>query len=191
MGFEQSGDSLEEYRHCCSHARPHRDLPGVGLFGRDASQPAPARIMAFRHAFVLLNGPRLRRLEWALQGALEAFAAKDVAKQEEAIIFGHPPRGKALVLPREAFSIATLQLRWGGHEALSMPRHVDGGASLLHMTLSLAGRRTVSFEHLGEDGKAVGWGDHTGHPPPPLRTRLGLYYGWMLTYVMAYHAIRQ
>lgn len=148
MGFELAGEALEEYRHCRSQEGPSSRLRGPALFGRDASLPAPPRIMAFRHALVLANGARLRALEASLREALAR------CKEQDAAIFGHQGGG-ALVLGRVAFSVATLQLRWGAAEPPPMPRHVDGGASLLHLSLTLAGQRTVSFEALRADGRSV------------------------------------
>eukprot|EP00929_Paragymnodinium_shiwhaense_P059648 TRINITY_DN29867_c0_g1_i1.p1 TRINITY_DN29867_c0_g1~~TRINITY_DN29867_c0_g1_i1.p1 ORF type:complete len:608 (+),score=144.64 TRINITY_DN29867_c0_g1_i1:181-2004(+) len=148
MGFEYHAESLEEYRHCCSQEAPSRSKRGFFLYGRDASAPCVPRIMAFRHAFMVLNGARLRRLEEQIAEVLAA------ASRDERSLFGLL-EGQALNLCRHAFSVATLQLRWGAPRQLAMTRHVDGGASLLHMSVALAGCRTVTFEHLDVDGKTV------------------------------------
>merc|ERR1712224_44444 len=112
MGFEgDRGDgAVEIYRHCHSQTHHNKDAK-VWLYGRSACKPAPFRIMAFRHALILLNGPWLRSLE--------------NVTSEESAAFGHC-NGSDLCLCRDGLSIATMQLRWGQREEMHMPWHVLG-----------------------------------------------------------------
>jgi len=141
-GFEEHGPAIELIQHCKSQDHPLGPCKGLSLFGLDASQPAPLRFMAFRHALVRVNATMLRHLQEALKVALSNSCSEIERKQ-----FGHTG-GDTLVLGKEAFSFATFQLRWGHHGPLTMGRHVDGGPSLLHLSLSLAGRRKFRSEAL-------------------------------------------
>lgn len=145
-GFGQHGRSLEVVRHCRSQAQPCLPCANLRLFGQDASLPAPRRLMAFRHALVTANAQNLRRLGKALQAVL-----RDHCDERERRVFGHHG-GTSLLLSRSAFAFATLQLRWGATAEATMARHVDGGPSLLHLALSLAGQRTVSCEFISSAG---------------------------------------
>jgi len=142
MGFEREKPAVEMYAHCRSQDGPCRKSDAK-LYGRCAAHPAPLRLMAFRHAFVTLNGQRLRLLEDALVDALAERAPNCVEQFEQL--------GCGLLkgLPRSAFSVATMQLRWGRRDAMEMERHVDGGASVLHMSISLFGFRKLRCEVLG------------------------------------------
>merc|ERR1712079_915333 len=90
---------------------------------------------------ILLNGNWLRALEEDIVKAMEN------RSENEADVLGHGDKGLSLTLA--TFSIATMQLRWGRREAMHMGRHVDGGASILHMSISLFGYRTLKSEVLG------------------------------------------
>ncbi|CAE8639860.1 unnamed protein product [Polarella glacialis] len=98
---------------------------------------------------ILINGERLRALEQEIVTAMEA------RSEEEVDIVGHG--GVGLTLARSAFSIATMQLRWGERGPMHMDRHVDGGPSIIHMSIALFGCRTLNCEVLNgeEDGSSV------------------------------------
>ncbi|CAE8672411.1 unnamed protein product [Polarella glacialis] len=140
-GFERHHSSVEEVRHCRSQECPAGRMPELRLFGKDASGPAPRRLMAFRHALICANSVWLRTLEDRIKAKLLQQCCTDQERQ----IFGHS-NGQSLNLCRAAFAFATLQLRWGKHEQLTMGRHVDGGASLLHLSIGFTGRRRLRCE---------------------------------------------
>jgi hypothetical protein len=141
MGFEKEQPAVEMYAHCHSQDSPMEESQ-QRLYGQDACRPAPIRIMAFRHAMMLINGSRLRALEEEIVQAMAFRSDEDIA------ILGHS--GVGLSLCRSAFSIATMQLRWGERGGMHMDRHVDGGPSILHMSLSLFGWRRLNCEVLGQ-----------------------------------------
>ena len=106
---------------------------GSSLLTMKLARPFPCpRFLAFREAFVSLNGAALDKLHLALQGALvdapeSGCNLNDLRKH-----------------PREWFvTQATLQITKEG-EAWQEPWHWDGGASLLHMGLTLWGERLLT-----------------------------------------------
>ena len=139
MGFEMDKPAVEMYAHCNSQSSPMCAFNQY-LYGRRACGPAPLPVMAFRHAMVLINGSRLRALEEEIVKAM-----KDRSEDENDIL-GYA--GVGLSLTRSAFAIATMQLRWGRRHAMHMGRHVDGGPSILHLSIGIFGRRTLKCEVL-------------------------------------------
>lgn len=142
IGFEKSRPAVEVYAHARSQDAPHKRVNAY-LYGRYAGNPAPACLMAYHHAFMRTNAPQLRQLEQHLMEATQARSPRGKR------IFGHGG-GLGLNLSRAAFSLVTLQMRWGKRDELEMPRHVDGGPSVLHMSIRIRGTRHLRCEILGD-----------------------------------------
>jgi hypothetical protein len=147
--------NVEHIMHSKSHSDCDRRVPGgFWFFGRDASNPCPQRLMAFRHACVSANSDWLRILDERLYRASRRYTqacGRVSAGQRPCNIL---PSGTTLA--RAEFSVATLQIGWGDTPLEKMPRHVDGGPSLLHLSLTLFGKRIVDNEVLVAGSNRVG-----------------------------------
>lgn len=148
-GFEAFEPAVEEIRHCKSQESARDCIDGLRLFGKDASRPAPARLMAFREALVMANVGLLQGLEQVLKESLQNRSAEELQQ------FGLDG-GRSLALTRAIFSFCTMQMRWGNlAEEVVMQRHIDGGPSLLHLSFALHGCRSLHTEFVerAEGGK--------------------------------------
>ena len=110
--------------------------PGLTLNGLDASQPNWERLRAFAQAFKRKNDKALRQIQSEYRRILRKMASKDRGVNGDAFLHDD--------ILDWAFDLGTVQLISAGDRR--EPLHFDGGASFLHIGLTLYGARTIHFK---------------------------------------------
>jgi len=138
-------DKKEDLNKADWHAVPHLP-PSCSIFVprravKAAVRRAPPRIVAFVHTFRAINQICWNTIIHGLQCLRRAHEIED-PKYPDSFA------GQALVSIIDVlrnsrhFGIVEAQVRWGD-KARKMPSHKDGATSLLHLSLTLGGKRTV------------------------------------------------
>ena len=107
----------------------------TGANGLDASQRAPAMLAAFAKAVKTANQRAFSELWWLLKQAMSAFSEQELGKN------GRQLRDLSVEdFFARVFDLVMMQVMVPGQHR-DDDKHCDGGASLLHLALSLRGRR--------------------------------------------------
>jgi hypothetical protein len=109
------------------------DRPPGKCNGLDASQPMPQRLVAFVRAFRKINEGTLSELHQRLQTALAKYSDEELKADGMKLRDVHPADW--------IFNYGMIQVMKPGRR--EDWKHIDGGASLLHLGLGLCGKRTV------------------------------------------------
>lgn len=142
--------------HTVPHLGPQAELFVPRAAKRGRLPRAPPRILAFIMAFRAVNQACWSAIVATLQGLKLAREAEDPG-------YGDSARGKLLGTLIECFKnsrhlgVVEAQVRWGEKDR-RMPSHKDGATSLLHLGLTIGGRRTFRagvFEASHAEGNSL------------------------------------
>lgn len=129
----------------CGHVEGLSTKKGQTLNGKAASLPLPARLVSFALALKRLNKPFLEALDAEIKstlGSLDGEKKKQIGKNGS-----HLANSSALDW---CFTLGAIQCM-RSNQRLD-PVHFDGGASFVHLGLTLAGDRSLLMRHKRKAG---------------------------------------
>ena len=115
------------------------------LNGLKSNTPLPARLMAFTQAWIAVNKDSLDDLQRRIHLELDSFAEHDLKTNGE-----HLKRTPVSEWIFQHGMIQVMRPTIAGEKRMD-PKHTDGGASLVHMGMSLFGERNLLFWEKGND----------------------------------------
>ena len=110
--------------------------------GLDACAPAPRAWGAFARAFLRVNAAAVADLAGLIQRHLSGLSPEAKSNKNAEFLLSTPPT-------EWLFKYIMIQVMRPGSRRDK--RHVDGGASLLHLGLSVCGTRTLEFWEVGRE----------------------------------------
>ena len=144
-GWDKASRAAKEYTNAdkiqvmCHAGQGRENLQRNGL---DARAPAPKAWGAFARAFLRVNAAAVDALAALIQRHLSGLPPKVLSNENAKILLSTPPK-------EWLFKFIMIQVMRPGMRRDK--RHADGGASLIHLGLSVCGTRALEFWEKGRE----------------------------------------